>query len=79
MGYHCGLISLDNICQTSEAIDELPDTAMTEIAINIAVQALQGRNCWLCRERVISLAKHMFGTAVNRYGIDLFRSSELLK
>lgn len=69
MGCHCGLISLENICWTSEATDELHDTALTEIAIDIAVQALQGRNCWLCRERVISLAKHMFGTAVNRYGI----------
>lgn len=47
--------------------DELHDTALTEIAIDIAVQALQGTNCWLCRERVISLAKHMFGTAVNRW------------
>lgn len=69
MGCHCGLISLENICWTSEATDKLHDTALTEIAIDIAVQALQGRNCWLCRERVISLAKHMFGTAVNRYGI----------
>lgn len=57
-----------NISQNAdEAIDELPDTALTEIAIDLAVQALQGRNCWLCRERVISLAKHMFGTAVNRW------------
>lgn len=58
----------ENISQNAdEATDELHDTALTEIAIDIAVQALQGRNCWLCRERVISLAKHMFGTAVNRW------------
>lgn len=69
----CSKVSEDNeasgnISQNAdEATDELHDTALTEIAIDIAVQALQGRNCWLCRERVISLAKHMFGTAVNRW------------
>lgn len=71
----CSKVSEDNEASgnishnADEAADELHDTALTEIAIDIAVQALQGRNCltWLCRERVISLAKHMFGTAVNRW------------
>ncbi|XP_062586922.1 sorting nexin-19-like [Saccostrea cucullata] len=54
--------------QKSEGeINEVHDAGLAEVVFDIVVQALQGRNSWVCRERVISLAKHMLGTAVSRW------------
>ncbi|XP_061191333.1 sorting nexin-19-like [Saccostrea echinata] len=54
--------------QKSEGLlNEIHNAGLAEVVFDIVVQALQGRNCWVCRERVISLAKHMLGTAVSRW------------
>ena len=42
------------------------ETVLATAALDIGVQALQGRDCWLCRERVVSLTKHLTATALHR-------------
>ncbi|XP_033742273.1 uncharacterized protein LOC117328815 [Pecten maximus] len=47
--------------------DFVGDVALAEAVIDLAIQALQSRDCWVTRDRVVSLTKHLAGTALHRF------------
>ncbi|OWF45493.1 sorting nexin-19-like [Mizuhopecten yessoensis] len=48
----------------TDCTDEI---ALAEAVIDLAIQALQSRDCWVTRDRVVSLTKHLAGTALHRF------------
>ncbi|XP_060080443.1 sorting nexin-19-like [Ylistrum balloti] len=45
----------------------LDNIALAVAVIDLAIQTLQGRDCWVTRDRVVNLTKHLAGTALHKF------------
>ncbi|KAK3089975.1 hypothetical protein FSP39_008133 [Pinctada imbricata] len=60
-------INVVKVNEKGGSLDEDHRAVLADAALNVGVQALQGRDCWLCRERVVSLTKHLTATAIHHW------------
>ncbi|XP_069125106.1 sorting nexin-19-like [Argopecten irradians] len=57
----------DTVMPPDKTDVNVDDVALAEAVIDLAIQALQGHDCWVTRDRVVSLTKHLAGTALHRF------------
>jgi len=41
-------------------------TFIADAVLDLGIQTLQTRGCWVCREKVVSMTKRLLGTALSR-------------